>query len=149
MNVSNVHPRSELFRNPGSQNEGRFLLTLGKATCLLAIEVDARESLTVRVEQRGYPMVMLAAPVISKWRRFMILRHESSVLLERYRNRVTFCKGLKAPALSGVGSLAQNLPALPEHLGDVGVHPLHAEASLPMVGSVPASFVCERFDLHS
>ena len=93
MNVSNVHPRSELFRNPGSQNEGRFLLTLGKATSLLAIDVDAGESLTVRVEQGGHPMVMLAAPVISKWRRFMILRHESSVLLKDIVIVSRFAKG--------------------------------------------------------
>jgi hypothetical protein len=44
--------------------------------------------------------------------------------------------------------LSQDLPLLTQHFGNVAVHPLHAEESLPVIGSVPAPFVCERFHLH-
>ena len=51
--------------------------------------------------------------------------------------------------MTGMGDLRKHLPALAEHLPDVSVHLLHAEESLPVVGSVPTSLVGERFDLHS
>jgi hypothetical protein len=44
--------------------------------------------------------------------------------------------------------LREHLPALAQHLREVSVQLLHAEESLPMVGSVPGSFVGVGFDLH-
>lgn len=47
-----------------------------------------------------------------------------------------------------MGRLRQEFPPLAQHVGNVAVHPLHAEESLPVIGSVPAFFVCEGFHLH-
>jgi hypothetical protein len=72
----------------------------------------------------------------------------ASGLSKRYRNRVAFCKGPKTSALAGVRGLGQDLPPSLQHTRNVSVHPLHAKNFLPVVGPVPASLVCERFDLH-
>ena len=50
--------------------------------------------------------------------------------------------------MARMGNLGEYLPALAQHLPDVGVHILHAEEPLPMVGSVPASLIGEGFNLH-
>jgi hypothetical protein len=83
---------------------------------------------------------------------FKILRSVSpagsSRLLKCNRDRVALGERLDASAPAGVGSLGQNLPAVPKHLGNVSVHPLDTEEPLAMVGSVPASLVCVGFHLH-
>lgn len=77
------------------------------------------------------------------------LWHEKSRLRESDRDRISFRKRTQAAPVTRMGDLRKHLPALAEHLPDVSIHLLHVEESLPMVGSVPASLVGERLDLHS
>ena len=77
------------------------------------------------------------------------LSYENSRLRESDRDRIAFRKRTQPAPMTGMGDLRKHLPALAEHLPDVSVHLLHAEESLPVVGSVPTSLVGERFDLHS
>ena len=50
--------------------------------------------------------------------------------------------------MTRMGDLREDPPALAQHRRDVSIHLFHAEESLPVVGSVPASLVGERRDLH-
>ena len=64
----------------------------------------------------------------------------ASGFLEADRDGVALGEGLDASAATRVGRLAQNLPSLSQHPGDVGVHPLEAEHPLSMDGRFPTSF---------
>ncbi|MGA6954861.1 MAG: hypothetical protein WBY73_07130, partial [Candidatus Acidiferrales bacterium] len=50
--------------------------------------------------------------------------------------------------IARMSDLREDLPPLAQHLPDVNVHLFHAEESLAMIGSVPASLVGEGLDLH-
>lgn len=79
----------------------------------------------------------------------LCLGQENSRLPESDRDGVAFRERTQAAPTTGMGDLRKHLPALAQHLPDVSIHLFHAEESLPMVGSVPASLVRKRLDPHS
>ncbi len=72
-----VHSVSGLLCDSGFEHDGRFLLTISKSLRFLAVYIHALEFLTVRVEQRRHPVVVLAAPILWKYRGLSFSGHES------------------------------------------------------------------------
>jgi len=93
----------------------------------------------VEVEQFGQRSTLRIVPR---------LRYEKSMFPKSNRDGIALGKGTNAAPVPRVGDLREDLPAGAQHLRDVSVHFFHAEESLPMVGSVPASLVGEGFNLH-
>ena len=131
--------------HPGPFHHWGFPLTFCEAARLFEINIDTLEFLAIGIEQCDRPMMVLTTSVLPKSITSIGFGHVCSGLLEGNRDDVRFCKRPAASALGRVRGSRQNLPAIRQHFGDICLHPLRGEYSLPVIGSVPALFICETF----